>query len=81
MEIIESFALLQKQYLSNNLHKLMEVHQREDDLLHRGFRLLRKEDAGIMHYLISIANLIYHANSPLAGIIELTEFPTKPLEI
>lgn len=69
-EIEKMFALLQKSYFSKDLSHLMELHIIQHKLFYEiGPKLLQKNQEA--HYLMYLARLIYLANSPLTGYLQI----------
>ena len=72
-EIIKMFNTLQEGYLAKEIDILMNLHDIEQKIVYDKRKELLKNDPIVGHYLISIARLIYVANSPLVGIIQLRD--------
>ena len=63
--------VLYKAYLKNDLSLLLELHTLEEQVVYnKGHALLVDSSSLHVHYLISIARLIYLASSPMAAVIE-----------
>lgn len=71
-EIVNMFNILQEGYLTKDIDILMELHEMEQRIVYDKRKELLKDDPVIGHYLISIARLIYVANSPLVGVLQLS---------
>ncbi len=73
MEKLENlFRILQKGYLTMNINVMADLREEGNKLVYKSFKVLSKEDSKVSSYLISIARLIYISNSPLTGVIQLS---------
>ena len=71
-KIQEMFSNLRKGYVNKDLNSLMDIHKMEQDIVYdKRESLLKSKNPVVGHYLMSIARLIYLANSPLTGVIDL----------
>ena len=69
-EIEDMFSLLQKSYLKRDLSYLEKIHKMQKELFYIiGPKLIKKNPAA--HYLLYLARLVYLANSPLTGCLQL----------
>ncbi|NQV90921.1 AbrB/MazE/SpoVT family DNA-binding domain-containing protein [Candidatus Woesearchaeota archaeon] len=69
VQIREMVRVLQKAYLTKEINHLMGLHSMEQNLVYQIGPSLLKENPTEMHYLISLARVVYLANSPLMGFI------------
>ena len=76
-EIQKMFATLQKAYLAKNSEVLVELHELEQKLLRdQGMKLLQTQNPVHLHYLVTLGRLIYLANSPLEGYLQVSSHST-----
>jgi len=67
----ELLLSLQKAYLKKDLTLLIEIHHLKSDFVHnRLFSSMKKLNPVNIHFIIQIADTVYYATSPLAGIVE-----------
>ena len=66
----QMFEKLKESYLARDTRELMQLHLQEQSLVYeQRKKLLTSKDPILGHYFLSIARLIYLANSPLTGYL------------
>lgn len=71
------FLLLQKSYLSKEVKHLETLHKLNQDLFYKKSKDLLKNRPEIGHYLMYLSRIIYLANSPLTGCLEILSHAKK----
>lgn len=70
----EMAEILKNSYLKKDFVLLTRLHKMNQEIIQIQYKCLTKKNALYLHHILLIARIIYIANSPLMGLLQLTGF-------